>query len=117
MDINRRSFLKVSSGVIASLLLPVSLVKKIPITKEILENNDLIWTADSNWGTITYVGVYDKKDNLIYMAPVDRVTPVSKGDTASLDLNLEVELKEGYSVGLFSDTEEISGKGYTRKKL
>jgi hypothetical protein len=116
---NRRNFLKVTSGVIASIFLPVSLVKKIPITKEVLKNSELIWTAESNWETITHIGVYDHYDNLVYMAPVDNVPTVTKDDTASLDLNLnlDLEIKEGYSVGLFSDNEEISGEGYSRKKL
>ena len=117
MKIDRRNFFKVSSGVVASLFIPATLRAKIPIEKAQAAHRAFEWIADSDWGTISYVGVFDDFENLLQMNPVDYPQVVNKSDTVKLSLNIEGHPQNACYIGLFNDSgKEVTGKGYSRIK-
>jgi len=117
MEIDRRNFFKVTGGVVASLFVPAKLRAVIPVEKESLTPKMFIWTADEDWGIISYVGAFDKYDNLLHMSPVTHPQDVSKGDQVTLTLDLTGDRAIVQYIGLFNDTaDEVSSKGYSRIK-
>lgn len=117
MDINRRNFFKIGGGVVASIFIPAKLRAKIPVEKSQAAHRAFEWVADSNWGIVSYVGVFDDFENLIQLNPVELPQVITKGDSVKLSLNIEGHPDQACYIGLFNNVgEEISGKGYSRIK-
>ncbi len=118
MKINRRKFLKLLGiGTGASLIFPGKLVSKIPITEKIIESNNLIFKAKEDWGTITHVGICSPSGRVLKIEPVIVSQSVKAGDTVSIELSFDFEIKEKNTIGLFTNENEISGASYSRVKL
>ena len=121
MKINRRSFFKwFGIGTIATLTNPGKLIAKIPAD----ENGEIIidkmsWVAEEDWEIITHAGIF-VDDKLIQIVPVDYNHSVVKDDTVSLAFAEPIITKNltgSFTVGLFSNGEEITKKGYLRRKI